>query len=78
MFRDISAMASKQKRTISNDDVDVAVPSGAGFSTCNFCLHVKQLLPGRRFCASCACDRIECRSCYRPLDEHLMEVNGHC
>ena len=71
-------MAPKRKCTNSNDDDDAAGPSGAGFSTCNFCLRVKQLLPGRRYCASCARDRVECRSCHRPLDEHLMEVNGHC
>ena len=70
-------MAPKRKRTNSNDDDDAARPRGADFSSCNFCLRVKQL-PGRRFCASCACDRVECRSCHHPLDEQLMEVNGHC
>ena len=76
-------MAPKRKRTNSNDDDDdVAGPSGADsstfFSKSNFCLRVKQLLPGRRYCASCARDCVECRSCHRPLDEHFMEVNGHC
>ena len=71
-------MAPKRKRTNSKDnDDDAARPSGAGFFTCNFCLRVKQL-PGRRYCASCARDRVECRSCHRPLDEHLIAVNGHC
>ena len=32
----------------------------------------------RRYCASCARDRVECRSCHRPLDEHLMDDNGRC
>ena len=77
MFRDISAMAPKWKR-INSNDVDAAGPRGAGFSTYNICLRVKQLLLGRRYCASCARDRVECRSCHRPLDEHRMEVNGHC
>ena len=49
LFRDISAMAPKPKRTNSNDDDDAAGPSGEGFSTCNFCLRVKQLLPDRRY-----------------------------
>ena len=72
-------MAPKRKRTNSNgDDDDAAGSSGASFSTCNFCLRVKQLLPGRRYCTSCARDRVECRSCHRPLDEHLMEDNGRC
>ena len=71
-------MAPKRKRTTSDDDDDAAGPSGAGCSTCNFCLRAKQLLPGRRYCASCARDRVECHSCHRPLDEHLMDDNGRC
>ena len=70
-------MAPKRKRSNFNDD-DEAGPSGAGCSTCNFCLRTKPLLPGKRYCASCARDRIECHSCHRPLDEHLMEDNGRC
>ena len=72
-------MAPKRKRTNSNgDDDDKAGPSGAGCSTCNFCLRAKPLLPGKRYSSTCACDRIECHSCHRPLDEHLMEDNGRC
>ena len=70
-------MARKRKRTNSNDD-DAAGLSGACFSTCNFRLRVKQLLPSRIYCASYARDRVEYPSCHRPLGEHLMEVNGHC
>ena len=72
-------MAPKWKRTTSNDDDDdEAGPSGAGFSTCNSCLRAKKLFPSRKYCASCARNCIECRSCQRPFDEHLMEDNGRC
>ena len=56
MFREIGSMVPKRKRITSNDDDDAAGPS-AGCFTCNFCLHVKQLL-GRRHSASCAHDRV--------------------
>ena len=71
-------MAPKRKRTTSNDDDDEAGPSGAGCSTCNFCLRVKPIFPGRRYCASCARDHVDCRSCQRLFDEHLRDENGHC
>ena len=70
-------MAPKRKHTTSDDDNDEAGPSTSS-STCNFCLRVKQLLPGMRYCVSCARDRVECHSCHRPLDVHLMDDNGRC
>ena len=71
-------MAPKRKRSNSDDYDDEAGPSGAGCSTCNFCLRAKPLLPGKRYCSTCTCDRIECHSCHQPLDEHFMEDNGRC
>ena len=70
-------MAPKRKRTTSDDGNDESGPSTSS-STCNFCLRIKQLLPGMRYCASCARDRVECHSCHRPLDVHLMDDNGRC
>ena len=77
LFRQLRAMTPKRKRTISKDYDDEAGPS-AHFSTCNFCLRVKPLLSVRRYCASCAHNRVECRSCHHPLDEHPMDDNGRC
>ena len=70
-------MASKRKRMNSNYYDDKAGPNTSCFA-CNYYLRVKLLLPGKRYCASCAHDRVECRLYHRPLDEHLMDDNGHC
>ena len=49
-----------------------------GPTRCNYCLLVKELLPDKSYCATCAINSTECCCCHRPLAHHLLQENGIC
>ena len=51
--------------------LDTSPPSG-NQGKCIWCLTVRSLLPGKRFCAECSAQGCECAYCHRPMPERFF------
>ena len=51
--------------------LDTSPPSG-NQGKCIWCLTVRNLLPGKRFCAECSAQGCECAYCHRPMPERFF------
>ena len=47
-------------------------PPSANQGKCIWCLTVRSLLPGKRFCAECSAQGCECAYCHRPMPERFF------
>ena len=77
--KDPSLLAPPQRPNTTNSApqrpttlaLDTSPPSG-NQGKCIWCLTVRSLLPGKRFCAECSAQGCECAYCHRPMPERFF------